>query len=62
MVKVKIPLFVAEVIERHKNEELTVKMHYVIEYNNVFEWIENEQGNLTKLAQALEFGYEVEDG
>lgn len=67
MEKVKIPRFISEDIDKSRK-----RMNYLNQPENIledilrrthelewFEWIK-QQGSLTKLAQAIEYGYEVE--
>jgi len=60
--KVKIPQFVAEIIEYYKKQNATLydalrEKNFNKKYND---WLLNEQGAYDKVARAWLFGYEVE--
>ena len=61
--KVKIPQFVAEIIEYYKKQNATLydairEKNFNKKYND---WLLNEQGAYDKVARAWLFGYEVEE-
>lgn len=66
MDKVVLPKEVAEAIKERQltfgNEGTAFLMNELSSslYCNIPQWIDKEKGNLTKLAQAIEYGYEVE--